>query len=301
MANKYISEKRKELIDFINEQIVGPGSYLGRYGIDGYTKGEVIDTTPGNVYCSAILFPKKDSSLRDASASTVSATPAPADDAVPMDQDADGNETETVDDAETEEASREINLRFPQTFGLSCCLDKLYVNVDNCDLPVVQSFLTKSYTIKAGTFSISSFFKLIGDKLYLDRPNKTLHGDIKQLLDEANKSLCSSIRATDLLWRGSHEIFLETYKEKLYDSRFTKASHPVTERDDAKVRIEEIEKAERVISYFYDLLSALDSKGYGFWYAEDFSEEIDLKNIDLNLGTKTKLIYSPKDEEKGSA
>ena len=92
MANKYISEKRKELIDFINEQIVGPGSYLGRYGIDGYTKGEVIDTTPGNVYCSAILFPKKDSSLRDASASTVSATPAPADDAVPMDQDADGNE-----------------------------------------------------------------------------------------------------------------------------------------------------------------------------------------------------------------
>ena len=325
MANKYISEKRKELIDFINEQIVGPGSYLGRYGIDGYTKGEVIDTTPGNVYCSAILFPKKDSSLRDASASTVSATPAPADDAVPMDQDADGNETETVDDAETEEASRDINLRFPQTFGLSCCLDKdivnhndlkiklsgryyrkltdlskLYVNVDNCDQPVVKSFLTKSYTIKAGTFSISSFFKLIGDKLYLDRPNKTLHGDIKQLLDEANKSLCSSIRATDLLWRGSHEIFLETYKEKLYESRFTKASHSVTERDDAKVRIEEIEKAERVISYFYDLLSALDSKGYGFWYAEDFSEEIDLKNIDLNLGTKTKLIYSPKDEEKGS-
>lgn len=72
MANSFILKKRASLLGFVREQLIGPNSYNGRYGQnnwqigermrpdeDSWKCGEVIDTTPGNVYCSGILFPKK--------------------------------------------------------------------------------------------------------------------------------------------------------------------------------------------------------------------------------------------------
>ena len=62
-----IIEKRRSLEQFIEEQLIGPGGCSDRYLLDhnteesleGFSFGEVLNTTPGTIYSSAILFPQK--------------------------------------------------------------------------------------------------------------------------------------------------------------------------------------------------------------------------------------------------
>lgn len=59
-SNEYIKEKRDSLLGFVHEQLIGPGVCRNRFGInDESVTGEVINTSPGSVYCSAIIFPEK--------------------------------------------------------------------------------------------------------------------------------------------------------------------------------------------------------------------------------------------------
>ena len=69
-----IKQKRDSLEKFIEEQMIGPGGCNHRYcffhndsneGLEpGMSYGEVINTTPGTIYSSAILFPQKKSRRR---------------------------------------------------------------------------------------------------------------------------------------------------------------------------------------------------------------------------------------------
>ena len=63
-----IKGKRTSLEKFIEEQIIGPGGCNYRYSSFhpedeqlevNYSYGEVLNTTPGSIYSSAILFPKQ--------------------------------------------------------------------------------------------------------------------------------------------------------------------------------------------------------------------------------------------------
>ena len=62
-----IKEKRKNLEDFISQQMLGPGACANRYQYlrDGdiseeKTYCEIINTTPGSLYSTGILFPQKE-------------------------------------------------------------------------------------------------------------------------------------------------------------------------------------------------------------------------------------------------
>ena len=63
-----IKEKRTSLENFIKEQLIGPGGCNYRYSVqhdenekpeNGCEFGEVLNTTPGSIYSSAILFPQQ--------------------------------------------------------------------------------------------------------------------------------------------------------------------------------------------------------------------------------------------------
>ena len=55
-----LAEKRDSLEKFIQEQMVGPGGCKYRFGLNEFSeKEEVVNTTPGSIYSTAILFPKK--------------------------------------------------------------------------------------------------------------------------------------------------------------------------------------------------------------------------------------------------
>lgn len=342
MARNFILEKRDSLLKFVEAQLIGPNSYNGRYGQDNWPNGEqmlpgddswkcgeVIDTTPGNVYCSGILFPKKDSSLLEASQSEQNDPPKPekGESAMVSDETDDGDEQIDCGGAVTEETaedidSHDVNQRFPQSCGISCCLSpditaendlaiivsgryytkiqdlsSIYVNVNEMDLANVASILSVSFENDGHQSVFSSFFRLSGNRLYLSSPSKQLYAVIKKGLDDYNKRKSEEIRKTDLSWKEKDkELYLASYKEYLYQNRYQNKKITKEEREDVKRRIERVEQVERALSYYLDLLSALDSRGYGFWKSEDFSLPIDLTGIDFDLKGKVKVIFKPTDD-----
>ena len=61
--NNLIDTKRESLESFIREQMIGPNGCRGRFSIemeeDQSFDGELINTTPGSIYSTAVLFPPK--------------------------------------------------------------------------------------------------------------------------------------------------------------------------------------------------------------------------------------------------
>ena len=321
MASSFILKKRVSLLRFVRDQLIGPNSYNGRYGQDNWPIGEtmlpeedfwkcgeIIDTTPGNVYCSGILFPKKDSSLLEATKPEQNDFPKPMEGkSVVVSDETAGDEQTDSGGAVTEETSEDndshdVNQRFPQSCGISCCLSpdiindndltiivsgryytkiqdlsSIYVNVEEKDLNNVASILSVSFDNEGNPSFFSSFFRLSDNHLYLSSPSKQLYAVIKKGLDDYNKRKSEEIRKTDLSWREKDkELYLASYKEYLYQNRYQNKKITKEEREDVKRRIEKVEQVERALSYYLDLLSALDSRGYGFWKSEDFSLPIDL-------------------------
>ncbi|MDY5577951.1 MAG: hypothetical protein SPF70_10890 [Lachnospiraceae bacterium] len=131
--NNIIDIKRESLESFIREQMIGPNGCRGRFSIEmeeGQSfDGEVINTTPGSIYSTAVLFPPKaqgmfvsqeSSDEADIDDQTVSTNGQEDDDELlrtdSNEQNGDlGNE---VDDEDVYSLSR----RFPNTVGISCCL-----------------------------------------------------------------------------------------------------------------------------------------------------------------------------------
>lgn len=341
MASSFILKKRVSLLRFVRDQLIGPNSYNGRYGQDNWPIGEtmlpeedfwkcgeVIDTTPGNVYCSGILFPKKDSSLLEATKPEQNDSPKPMEGkSVVVSDETAGDEQTDSGGAVTEETtedndSHDVNQRFPQSCGISCCLSpdiindndltiivsgryytkiqdlsSIYVNVEEKDLNNVASILSVSFDNEGNPSFFSSFFRLSDNHLYLSSPSKQLYAVIKKGLDDYNKRKSEEIRKTDLSWREEDKVlYLASYKEYLYQNRYQNKKITKEEREDVKRRIEKVEQVERALSYYLDLLSALDSRGYGFWKSEDFSLPIDLSGISFDLKEKAKVIFKPTED-----
>ena len=64
-----IQEKRDSLEHFLHEQLIGPGGCNYQFevlreneeeNLQEFSCGEVVNTTPGSIYSSAILFPRQE-------------------------------------------------------------------------------------------------------------------------------------------------------------------------------------------------------------------------------------------------
>lgn len=323
--NKYIDIKRNSLIKFVREQLIGPGACGEKFNYESENNGEVIDTTPGGIYCSSILFPKKSLSAMTTVEDSDTSEATTDFDATEGTQNTEEANTAVDTDKDLEEDIRELNQRFPNSFGLSCCLDsgitsdndleiiisgryyrkinelsKVSVKVPPQDMDKVQNLLSKEILIGGNKYRVSEYFKLENDDaLFYEHPQKKLYQDIKIMLDAFNKAFSSYIRSKDTYQykpKDDVDIFLATYKDSLFD-RYKNNKLDITVRDEAKRLIEEVEESERVLSYFYDLLPLIDSKGYGFWQAENFTHSINASFIDYSLNGKRKKLYKPGEED----
>ena len=157
MKSKVIIEKREELIKFVKQQMQGPNALCGRFGIDGWDKGEILDETPGSIYSTAIMFPARDSSAiheDDNNNSSVVQNTAQVDNAdegetVESNIDADSqsassNKVGSVD--ENDEDSRELCQRFPQSYGISFCLDEGVLNDNDLKIRVRARHYSKEWS-----------------------------------------------------------------------------------------------------------------------------------------------------------
>lgn len=331
--NQYIKEKRDSLLSFIHEQLIGPGVCRDRFGIkeDSIT-GEVINTSPGSVYCSAILFPeKKDYSKEESAPSDSSSANQSLENEMlgegseaAISNSPEQNENSNDDDSLEENESLQINQRYPQNLGISVCLDKphilpsdfririsgryyrklkvkdagkLYVRIADEDKDGVSAIA--KVEIHQGEFSskMPDYFIFEDGKLFLVTCSGNRHGEIKKSLDAIDQIECERFSKQEKLERPVFsEIrgfkYLTTYKERLFE-RLKSPKTSEAEAEQIKGIIGAVEKREAELSYFRELMAILDSRDYGFWYAEDFCKEIDLSEVDFSLLNQQKksILY----------
>lgn len=310
----YIREKRDELEGFIQEQMIGPGGCRDKYTIQPKdceeTNGEVINTTPGSIYSSAILFPQRDKTILKE---------GDADDNTTSDEDNgvenNDNSTANVDDTNIDHSEDITSLarRFPNSIGISCCMpyDKL-----NEDVKIVVSgrYYTK---IKEATellvrinepFEFEAFFNTDGvkkvvsqyieyikidDSCFIRLKAKINDQSLKQLrsdLRDLNKVLCSLVakKYTSLtaIYEniGEKARYLSSLKSDLFNKHLMKVdargNYPAKDIvNDINKAIDDIELYETFLSYIEDVIAISDSKGFGYWKESRFNP----KNVPLDL------------------
>lgn len=309
-----IEEKRNSLERFLREQLIGPGGCNNQFRIapndpndlpDGLTIGEVINTTPGSIYSSAILFPQQD--IVEGHELEVNNDNGNGDQQEPDLNDNFDNEASDIDSSEDIDA---LGRRFPNRFGISCCLSG-NIN-ENLHIKISGRFYSKivhgqSVQIRLQNpnyfedfINNQEYQRLIGrlveiDGEYLRIVRAIGNNDLQQFKDnlrELNRYFCNYVAHNqdgnvDPIYNevGENYRYLSAYKEKLFE-KLTKVREDGTYEADGqeetiKERIAQIEKYETCISYIDDVLSVYDSRGFGYWRAYDFEREISIADIDL--------------------
>ena len=330
-----IKEKRATLEQFIKEQLIGPGGCNYRYSVfhtdddvlnPECAYGEVLNTTPGSIYSSAILFPLQ--SKEDIQSSSIESNET---DTAGNDYDDEDGINTTEDEIDEEknfdhaEDIYSLGRRFPNKLGISCCLKESFAN-DSLRIVVSGRYYKKiklASTLRIKVDDPDGFKSFINSDVFIKNVGKLVsieHAELKitngipaaQLkqvrdgLREVNKYYCSKIATNqdgsicsiynEPSFKPEYR-FLSAYKERLFaklnnfdlQGNYTCAGM----QDEVQQRILEVEKIETYISYIEDVISVFDGKGFGYWEAIDFSKEIDLSGIDLT----SKRVFKAEEHE----
>lgn len=333
-----IQTKRDSLVKFIRQQMEGPGACNGHFYClgdkeNGRENEEVINTTPGSLYSTAVLFPQRrciDKTVTQEKTHSQGIDP---------DLDSDSSYQESQDDNSSEELDERVNRlgtdeedlyslsqRFPNTIGISCCLDKKGEPITSSDLSITISGryykkISKEDCCKVMVkvddeigFSsffdsyksrLSMFFSIINGGIHLAKDITNEIGTVKETLLTINKELCRKVailpdNSLDEEYEkiGENYRYLKSYKERLWRKlKYFKDSYlSENERQAVDKRITEVERYEAYLSYLEDAMNICNTKSFGFWQSRTFNKAIDLTGIDLNkMGNK--VIYSPREDK----
>ncbi|MDE6706796.1 MAG: hypothetical protein K2K06_01995, partial [Oscillospiraceae bacterium] len=329
-----IRTKRNSLETFIKEQLVGPGGCKGLYSLktistskeEAENLGEVINTTPGSIYSSAILFPAKKESTAIEATKLIKSELAFVE--TPNEDYEQENEIEEIIDNSQDNEDEDLyslSRRFPSSMGISCCLDSSFENDNDLKIIISGRYYTK---LKQHTQlevvieekeAFTAFFKKNNDVLnWFEFDGSKL--SLRQTIPQAQLKTYKE-RLRDLNIQITKEIaknpdgsfdsifnnpsfkeqfrFLSSYKERLFKNISTLKDNDtyLTEQEVEiiKQRIASIEQYETFLSYLEDLISICDSRNFGYWIEHPFSKEIDLSSLNFNVSLKEgKVIYSPK-------
>lgn len=308
--NTFINEKRESLTGFVREQMIGPGAYGYKFGMDGEADDvDILDVTPGSIYCSGILFPKK----TKASDNDEESTPPEDEDeslenTLPRNDDSDEEGFSLYD----EEDIKQLTQRFPDSFGISCCIGKpgitahditvrlsgrfytkigsksftkVFVKVDSEDLDNISQLLMSSTAVPNddGTsvnVVLADYFILRENRLYFLTADKKSFGIIQGCLNTLEKSFSLKIaseRGDDIQESG---VLLSSYKERVFGNLNNKKTNNIAKYTET---IRMIEEKETLLSYFRDLMPMLSANGYGFWVARNFDFPLDLSRVNFSM------------------
>jgi len=323
-----IHTKREELIQFIRQQMEGPGGCNGNFSIASENwnpKEEVLNTTPGSIYSTSVLFPKK-VIKKEESASQVNSdddhfanedqNSQYEDNHIPSDRDEiNGATGSDVDD----EDIYSLNRRFPNTVGISCCLDKdvdlkkdltinisgrYYTKLKGGERTKVQVIVKKDHEEFEKFFNeneqLKRFFSFCDGKVSAYDFSKQLN-DVRNLIKDINFKYAEQVSNKDKnLKKIFNDIvdrnrFLLSYRDRLFShlTRLKDEEYLSEEEKTATIKmLKEIEKYECFISYLEDLIDMYDKKSFGFWQSHTFNKEVDLSSI-ISTGSGNKVIYSP--------
>ncbi len=323
-----IKNKRTSLEQFIKEQLIGPGGCKDLYSIkespceeNNEPLGEVLNTTPGSIYSSAILFPvrKENNSSQQLERRENIDVVEISDDALEQE-----NELEEISDFSDDEDEdiNSLNRRFPTTIGISCCLNTEFINNNDLKIVISGRYYTKINkhslleVIVEDVEEFKKFFNdnasLFGEYFVLDENKVSLRHSIpqksissyKEKLRNLNVTITAFIaknqnKSIDPIFMGLGEKyrFLSSYKERLFKklSSIKDGDYLTTDEVDIiRKRIEKIEQYETFFAYIEDLVSICDDRNFGYWVEHPFVKEVDLSTLKLDINTEDgKVIYTP--------
>ena len=329
-----IQTKRDSLERFIRQQMEGPGACNGHFcclnNVCGEVDEEVINTTPGSLYSTAILFPQRkrvaDSSFNSSSASDSSDADLESDSLYQECQD--DNSSEELDDrlSVDEDDMYSLSQQYPTTIGISCCLDKNGEPLLPSDLTITISgrYYKKiskeeccNIIIKVEDGSgfnrffeiyknqLEPFFSVIEGGIHLAKDVTKDISVVKDTILTINKELCNSVAIntdgtidSEYEQIGDNYRYLKSYKERLWRKlKYFKDTYIFDyERLTIEKRIKEVERYETYLSYLEDAMNICNTKSFGFWQSHSFDKTIDLNGINLNK-QGNKVVFSPRESE----
>ena len=248
-----ITQKRDELETFIREQMIGPNGCRGRFSLempDGESfDGEVVNTTPGSIYSTAVLFPQKDNDNEedDDSQNNSSADETVVNDVSNNDEDdtsrsdineQNGDAGNDLDDEDIYSLSR----RFPNTMGVSCCLlpetninedvkisvsGRYYTKINGENIQrvqvVVKDNISEFEQFFRGHTGLQQYFSYNSGRLKINHLDVKDAATVKTLLRQVNMDCARTIAMIngeiDPLYLGIKESnrYLLSYREKLFN------------------------------------------------------------------------------------
>ena len=323
-----IQTKRDSLEKFIQQQMEGPGACNNQYYCLGEQNNEeeVVNTTPGSLYSTAILFPDRknaDNPEEDQNPS-ISYTSEALETDPELGTNEDGSE---YDDerrsGDSDEDLYSLSQRFPRAIGISCCLDKKGEPILSSDLTVTISgrYYTRvnkdeycKIVIKIEDQNgfekffnlykqqLEPYFTIIEGGIHLSKDITKEIRDIKNNILTINQELCKSIAknidgSEDDIYLGIRENYryLKSYKERLWSEvKYIKNNTYITEEVLTTIneRIQKIESYETYLSYLEDAVNICNTRGFGFWKSHTFSKVVDLNRINLNKEGRKTIVTS---------
>jgi hypothetical protein len=322
-----IDKKRLELEVFIREQTLGPGIMRSRFvdrsrqsdpdpeGLGPY-RSELINNIPAGIYSTGILFPV-DNSKRMEKGPDVQKdeegpiTPPP--DMLEEEEDVDPEEEENVDID-----SQSLNQMFPNSMGLTVCLDPKVAQEKDLEIIVSGRYYTK-VVLKSPSPDIGvlleqekQLFEALLDRLPTDHIIRTmigigeltsgvhyifLSGPVASIPEMKKKVYQLKEQWAETLSAGWEKTYrsLDFIKERLFD-QLRMAVPPHTEKGkEIAEQLRQLETFENSLAHILDLITLYESTGYGLWRCETFHCPV---GGDLSIPTdfKGKKIISYKEE-----
>ena len=273
-----IVNKRNSLEQFVREQLLGPGSERFKYIAlqdNSYreelesqillnNRNELISSVPGAIYSTGVLFPLDHSGNVDS---------------------ADNSEGEVDENSFNngldDDESRALNQMFPNTMGISFCVNKRNFKRENPEFTIncrhyskirasqtlntcgvrlegtkewFEAHLTSSAIPELEIFQLVDLDNFVA--ITCNRIPENI-GGIKQGLRSYEKSVAEGAGADE-------DQYLSGYKNYLY-YRLKNEILEETEREQILGKLEILESCENFSSHINDLLNIVDSKSYGLW------------------------------------
>ena len=315
-----IDLKRDELEQFIHEQMIGPGGCAWRFGKQGLPDTEeVLNTTPGSVYNTAILFPKKSDNT------TVLGFDNADDGSIDVEDgsiDVDDGDADDNDNGNSNgDDGFSMERRFPSAMAISCCLaegvdlkNDVKVRITGRYYRKISGDERKSVFIsipkekEKDLFSFLACDDLINESFIVDNGNLSFRTSFSSSMESAralsshikdlNRIIAESFRdrVTRTIWGEDvfnnldpQYLFLSTCRRKLFD----KLQNRNTDRQyslEIRRLINMIGEYEQFILDLEDLVTLYYGQSYGFWESKSIDWYVDMASIPFD---EQRRYYSP--------
>ena len=293
-----IEQKRRELEQFVREQVLGPGAMGGRYVQVYEGGGELLSTVPAGIYSTGILFPVDDTERGAAG--------------IGSSRDEEEEEAE-VEEEEVFVDTQSLNQMYPNSMGLTVCLDRR-IEKDN-DLEIWVSGRhyhkvdLKAHGVRVGVLleqdpTVFGAFlaQLPADDLvrtsiqvgeteegksylYLARMDVKV-GDLRQRVYAIKNEQGEAMAAV----RGVKVRALDKLKNMLFDDLRRRVLVGSPEGKQLIEALQKIEEIESSFDHLLDVIAIHDSSGYGLWKGEPFAHRVG-EGLAIPTGFKGKKSY----------